>query len=53
MLEDAVVFVGKCSLYVYVYKKKVGTHHTEVQILFDPLLGVLELLMQTHDVQGV
>lgn len=29
------------------------THHTEVQVLFDPLLAVLELLVQTHDVEGV
>lgn len=34
-------------------KRKFATDHTEVQILFDPLLSVLELIMQTHYVQGV
>lgn len=29
------------------------THHAEVQVLLDPLLAVLELLVQTHDVEGV
>lgn len=32
---------------------KEGTHHTKVQILFDPLLRVLELVVQAHDVEGV
>lgn len=30
-----------------------STHHTEVQILINPLLAVLELLVQSHDVEGV
>lgn len=32
---------------------KDGTHHAEVQMLFDPLLPVFELLTETHDVEGV
>lgn len=47
------VVLNYCSIHVHVYKRKVGTHHAEVQILFDPLLTVLELLVQTHDVEGV
>lgn len=38
---------------VFVRAHKGETYHTKVQILFDPLLAVLELLVQTHDVEGV
>lgn len=38
---------------VFARAHKGETYHTKVQILFDPLLAVLELLVQTHDVEGV
>lgn len=48
---------NKKSIFVERIKRfetlKEGTHHTKVQILFNPLLRVLELVVQAHDVEGV